>query len=221
MNIWEPIILSLKVATISTIFTLIIGTFFAHIFTKYNFPFKDGLEVIFTLPMTIPPTIVGYLLLILLGRRGPVGIFLEDVFGIRIIFTWVAACIASIVVSLPLMYQSIKSSLQGVNPVYEKAAKTLGVSNIKIFFKITVPLALPGIVSGIVLSFSRALGEFGATLMVAGNIPGKTETIPLAIYYAVESNNKEKANTLMLIVIIFSFINIYLLNKWLKKKRMN
>ncbi|QQK07772.1 molybdate ABC transporter permease subunit [Miniphocaeibacter halophilus] len=221
MNIWEPIILSLKVATISTIFTLIIGTFFAHIFTKYNFPFKDGLEVIFTLPMTIPPTIVGYLLLILLGRRGPVGIFLEEVFGIRIIFTWVAACIASIVVSLPLMYQSIKSSLQGVNPVYEKAAKTLGVSNIKIFFKITVPLALPGIVSGIVLSFSRALGEFGATLMVAGNIPGKTETIPLAIYYAVESNNKEKANTLMLIVIIFSFINIYLLNKWLKKKRMN
>lgn len=221
MNIWEPIILSLKVATISTFFTLIIGTFFAHVFTKYNFPFKDGLEVIFTLPMTIPPTIVGYLLLILLGRRGPIGVFLEEVFGIRIIFTWVAACIASIVVSLPLMYQSIKSSLQGVNPVYEKAAKTLGVSNIKIFFKITVPLALPGIVSGIVLSFSRALGEFGATLMVAGNIPGKTETIPLAIYYAVESNNKEKANTLMLIVIIFSFINIYLLNKWLKKKRMN
>lgn len=136
MNIWEPIILSLKVATISTFFTLIIGTFFAHVFTKYNFPFKDGLEVIFTLPMTIPPTIVGYLLLILLGRRGPIGVFLEEVFGIRIIFTWVAACIASIVVSLPLMYQSIKSSLQGVNPVYEKAAKTLGVSNIKIFLKL-------------------------------------------------------------------------------------
>ena len=221
MEIWEPIILSLKVAAISTVFTLIIGTFFAHIFTKYNFPGKDALEVVFTLPMTIPPTVVGYLLLMLLGRRGPIGIFLENTFGIRIIFTWVAAVIASTVVSLPLMYQSIKSSFQGINPVYERAAKTLGASDKKIFFKVTVPLALPGIISGIVLSFSRALGEFGATLMVAGNIPGKTETIPLAIYYAVEGNNRAKANLLIGIVILFSFINIYCLNKWLKKKRIN
>lgn len=221
MDIYEPIILSLKVATISTIITLILGIFFAHIFRKYNFPFKDALEVIFTLPMTIPPTIVGYLLLMLFGKRGLFGKFLYETFGISIIFTWVAACIASTVVSMPLMYQSVKSAFQGIDPVYENAARTLGASNRKIFFKITVPLAFPGIVSGIVLSFSRALGEFGATLMVAGNIPGKTETIPLAIYYAVETNNQEKANILMLIVVAFSFINIFVLNKWLKKKRLN
>ncbi|MDL2311134.1 molybdate ABC transporter permease subunit [Peptostreptococcaceae bacterium OttesenSCG-928-C18] len=221
MDILNPILLSFKVAIISTIITLILGLFFAYIFVKYKFPFKDVLEVIFTLPMTIPPTIVGYLLLILFGRRGPIGIFLQETFGVSIIFTWVAACIASTVVSFPLMYQSIKSAFQSVNPIYEKAAKTLGASDLKIFFKVLVPLSLPGIVSGIVLAFSRALGEFGATLMVAGNIPGKTETIPLAIYYAVETNNKGKANILVGIVIIFSFINIYMLNKWLKKKRIN
>ncbi len=221
MDILDPILLSFKVAVISTIITLILGLIFAYIFVKFEFPFKDVIEVVFTLPMTIPPTIVGYLLLILFGKRGPIGIFLQETFGISIIFTWIAACLASTVVSFPLMYQSLKSAFQSVNPTYEKAAKTLGASNIKIFFKVIMPLSLPGIISGIVLSFSRALGEFGATLMVAGNIPGKTETIPLAIYYAVETSNKDKANILMGIVIIFSFINIYALNKWLRKKRIN
>ena len=221
MNIFDPILLSFKIATISTFFTLILGLLFAYIFTKYEFPLKDGLEVIFTLPMIIPPTIVGYLLLIIFGKRGIIGGFLYNNFNISIIFTWVAACIASTIVSLPLMYQSVKSAFQAINPVYENAAKTLGASKFKIFTKIIIPLAFPGIVSGIVLSFSRALGEFGATLMVAGNIPGKTTTIPVAIFYAVESNNKEKANILMTIVILFSFMNIYILNKWLKRKRIN
>lgn len=216
-----PILLSLKIAVISTFITLILGLILAYVFTKHEFLFKDGLEVILTLPMTLPPTIMGYILLLLFSRKGPIGKILYNAFDINIIFTWVAGCIAAVVVSLPLMYQSIKSSFLSTDPVYENVARTLGKSEFEIFTKVTIPLALPGIVSGIVLSFSRAIGEFGATLMVAGNIPGKTETIPLAIFYAVESNNRQKANLLMAIVIGFSFINIYLLNKWIKKRKVN
>lgn len=216
-----PIILSLKIALISTFITLILGLLLAYVFTKHEFLFKDGLEVILTLPMTLPPTIMGYILLLLFSRKGPIGKILYNAFDINIIFTWVAGCIAAVVVSLPLMYQSIKSSFLSIDPVYENVARTLGKSEFEIFTKVTIPLALPGIVSGIVLSFSRAIGEFGATLMVAGNIPGKTETIPLAIFYAVESNNRQKANLLMAIVIGFSFINIYMLNKWIKKRKVN
>lgn len=220
-EIMAPILLSLKIAVISTFITLILGLILAYVFTKHEFLFKDGLEVILTLPMTLPPTIMGYILLLLFSRKGPIGKILYNAFDINIIFTWVAGCIAAVVVSLPLMYQSIKSSFLSTDPVYENVARTLGKSEFEIFTKITIPLALPGIVSGIVLSFSRAIGEFGATLMVAGNIPGKTETIPLAIFYAVESNNRQKANLLMAIVIGFSFINIYLLNKWIKKRKVN
>lgn len=220
-EIITPIMLSLKIAFISTFITLILGLILAYVFTKHEFLFKDGLEVILTLPMTLPPTIMGYILLLLFSRKGPIGRILYNVFDINVIFTWVAGCIAAVVVSLPLMYQSIKSSFLSTDPVYENVARTLGKSEFEIFTKVTIPLALPGIVSGIVLSFSRAIGEFGATLMVAGNIPGKTETIPLAIFYAVESNNRQKANLLMAIVIGFSFINIYLLNKWIKKRKVN
>ncbi|WP_237036220.1 molybdate ABC transporter permease subunit [Mediannikoviicoccus vaginalis] len=220
-EIMAPILLSLKIAVISTFITLILGLILAYVFTKHEFLFKDGLEVILTLPMTLPPTIMGYILLLLFSRKGPIGRILYNAFDINVIFTWVAGCIAAVVVSLPLMYQSIKSSFLSTDPVYENVARTLGKSEFEIFTKVTIPLALPGIVSGIVLSFSRAIGEFGATLMVAGNIPGKTETIPLAIFYAVESNNRQKANLLMAIVIGFSFINIYLLNKWIKKRKVN
>lgn len=220
-EIITPILLSLKIAFISTFITLILGLILAYVFTKHEFLFKDGLEVILTLPMTLPPTIMGYILLLLFSRKGPIGRILYNAFDINVIFTWVAGCIAAVVVSLPLMYQSIKSSFLSTDPVYENVARTLGKSEFEIFTKVTIPLALPGIVSGIVLSFSRAIGEFGATLMVAGNIPGKTETIPLAIFYAVESNNRQKANLLMAIVIGFSFINIYLLNKWIKKRKVN
>lgn len=220
-EIIAPILLSLKIALISTFITLILGLLLAYVFTKHEFLFKDGLEVILTLPMTLPPTIMGYILLLLFSRKGPIGKILYNAFDINVIFTWVAGCIAAVVVSLPLMYQSIKSSFLSTDPVYENVARTLGKSEFEIFTKVTIPLALPGIVSGIVLSFSRAIGEFGATLMVAGNIPGKTETIPLAIFYAVESNNRQKANLLMAIVIGFSFINIYMLNKWIKKRKVN
>jgi molybdate transport system permease protein len=214
----SPIIISIKVALIATIFTLIFGILLSRIFTKYNFKGKDLLEVLIILPMVLPPTVVGYGLLILIGRRGPIGRFLTDAFGISLVFTWIAACIAATIVSLPLMYQSCKAAFLNVNENYENAARTLGADERRVFWRVTLPLAWPGIVSGIVLSFARALGEFGATLMVAGNIPGKTETIPLAIYFAVESGNTKTANILMGVVVVFSFTLVYGLNSWLKKK---
>ena len=213
----EYIKISIKVALTATIFTLLAGVFLARLFAKHDFKGKDILEVVIILPMVIPPSIVGYGLLISIGKRGLVGKILYELFGVSIVFTWVAAAIAAAVVSLPLMYQSCKSAFQNVNHIYENAARTLGADEQRVFWKVTLPLAFPGIISGIVLAFSRALGEFGATLMVAGNIPGKTGTIPLAIYFAVESGDTRTANILMLIVLVFSFSLIYSLNLWLKK----
>lgn len=217
--IFNPILISLKVAIPATFVTLILGVLLARLFTRYDFKLRDILEVILILPMVLPPSVTGYGLLILTGRRGPVGKLTYLLFGKDIIFTWVAASMASVVVSLPIMYQSVKTAFLNVDKTYENAARTLGASEEKIFWRITVPLAWPGIVSGLVLAFARALGEFGATLMVAGNIPGRTQTIPLAIYFAVESGDTRTANILMAIVILFSFTAIYGLNMWLKRKQ--
>lgn len=216
--ILDPIILSVKVAGIATIFTFIFGVFLGRLFTKHDFKGKDILECLIILPMVLPPTITGYGLLILMSKRGFLGKFLYSNFGISLIFTPTAACIAATVVSLPLMYQSCKAAFLNVDQVYENAARTLGTSEWRIFLRVSFPLAWPGIVSGIVLSFARALGEFGATLMVAGNIPGKTQTIPTAIYFAVDNGYTKIANTLLAVVVTFSFMLIFALNFWLKKK---
>ena len=214
----EPIFLSLRIATIATVFSFIFGVLLAYILNKKNVPGKNIWETIITLPMILPPSVTGYFLLMLLGKRGAIGSALIDLFGFKIIFTWYAAVIAACIVSLPLMYQNVKAAFLNVDPAYEKAARTLGSSEFRIFRTITFPLAWPGIISGIVLAFCRAIGEFGATLMVAGNIPGKTQTVPTAIYYAVENGNTTEANTLVMIMTVFSFVLILSLNKWLEKR---
>ena len=214
----EPIFLSLRIASIATMFSFFLGVFLAYILNKRKIPGKNFWETLITLPMILPPSVTGYFLLILLGKRGAIGSALIDLFGFKIIFTWYAAVIAASIVSLPLMYQNVKAAFLNVDPSYERAARTLGSSEFRIFWTITFPLAWPGIISGIVLSFCRAIGEFGATLMVAGNIPGKTQTVPTAIYYAVESGNSQLANTLVLIMTVFSFVLILTLNKWLEKR---
>lgn len=214
----SPILLSIKVAVIATIFAFLLGVFFAWLVTKKTLPGKNLIETLLILPMILPPSVMGYLLLIAFGRRGIIGRFFLESFDLQIVFTWAAAVIAACVVSLPLMYQNVKSAFLSVNPVYEKAARTLGSGEMKVFFTVTIPLAWPGIASGIVLTFARAIGEFGATLMVAGNIPGKTQTIPTAIYFAVESGNTEMANTLVLVMTVFSFALVFGLNAWLKRK---
>ncbi len=218
MDMIEPIILSIKVALLATAIAFCLGVFFAYLLTKRNVPGKNIWETILILPMILPPSIVGYLLLKLFGRRGPIGAFLLDTFGIQVVFTWIACVIAACVVSLPLMYQNAKGAFQSVDHSYELAAKTLGSSPFKVFRTVTFPLSVPGIVSGIILTFARALGEFGATLMLAGNIPGKTQTIPTAIYYAVVTGKDEKASTLVVIMVCFSFALVFGLNMWLKKR---
>lgn len=214
----SPILLSLKIATIATIFSFVLGVFFAYILNRKRVPGKSIWETLLIMPMVLPPSVMGYLLLIAFGKRGLIGGFLLETFHIQIVFTWVAAVIASCIVSLPLMYQNAKSAFVSLDPIYEKAARTLGSSEWRIFRTVIFPLAWPGIISGIALSFARAIGEFGATLMVAGNIPGKTQTIPTAIYFAVESGKTDMANRLVLIMTVFSFALILALNAWLKKR---
>ena len=203
---------------LATVIAFFLGVFFAYLLTKKKVPGKNIWETILILPMILPPSIVGYLLLKVFGKRGPIGAFLLDTFGIQIVFTWIACVIAATVVALPLMYQNAKGAFQSVDPSYELVAKTLGSSSFKVFRTVTFPLSGPGIVSGIVLTFARALGEFGATLMLAGNIPGKTQTIPTAIYYAVVVGKDEKASMLVLIMVLFSFALVFGLNMWLKRR---
>lgn len=215
---FTPVILSLKVAALATIIAFFLGTFLAYLLTKKNIPGKSIWETFLILPLILPPSIVGYLLLKVFGRRGLIGAFLLDTFGVQVVFTWIACVIAATVVALPLMYQNAKGAFQSVDRTYELAAKTLGSSSFKVFLTVTFPLSWPGVISGIILTFARAMGEFGATLMLAGNIPGKTQTIPTSIYYAVVTGKDEQANTLVLIMVIFSFALVFGLNAWLKKK---
>lgn len=214
---WFPVLFSLKVAFISLVVVTLVGLPVSKLLARTEFVGKDLLEAIITLPLVLPPSVIGYGLLVLIGKNGLIGKLLGEL-GISLVFTWWAAVLASTVVAFPLMYQSAKAAFRNVDPTYEKAARTLGAGELKIFFTITLPLAWPGIVAGIVLSFARALGEFGATLMVAGNIPGQTQTIPLAIYFAVDSGDDVTAQTLVAIITIFSFIVIYGINKWSKKQ---
>lgn len=214
---WHPILLSIRVAIIATIAVTCLGVPLTRLMARKEFYGKDVLEAVITLPLVLPPSVVGYGLLLLIGKNGLLGKALAGV-GMTLVFTWWAAVLASTVVAFPLMYQSAKAAFTSVDVNFEKAARTLGASEVRIFFTITLPLAWPGILAGLVLTFARALGEFGATLMVAGNIPGQTQTIPTAIYFAVESGNDVMAKTLVGIITVFSFIVIFWVNRWAKKQ---
>jgi len=209
MSVLSPLLLSLEVAAIATLCTFCIGLGLAHRSMRLREGRRQTLwgifECIILMPMVFPPTITGYLLLLLLGPKGPFGSILATL-GIEILFTWGAAVIASAVVSLPLLYQACKGALLSVEPQYAAAARTLGLSERRIFWRVTFPLAWPGILGGIALAFARALGEFGATLMVAGNIPGYTQTLPIALYSAVESGRQETANIILAIMLVFSLL---------------
>ncbi len=204
MNLIFPILLSLRVAVVATAFTLVIGLGLAKLFASRAVRLRRVWESLILLPMVFPPTITGYLLLVLFGKRSPVGALLAQL-GLSVVFTWAAAVIASFVVSLPLMFQNCKAALRSVDTQLENAARTLGLREGRVFLRVTLPLATPGILSGTALSFARALGEFGATLMIAGNIPGRTQTIPLALYSAVESGRQAEANILLAVTVALSF----------------
>ena len=211
---FTPLFLSLQIAGIATVIVFVIGVIAARLITRNHFPGKRPLEALLMLPLVLPPTVVGFGLLYLFGRNGPIGHFLLNVFDFQIVFTWVGAVLAAIVVSFPLMYQSAAASFQKYDKTLENAALTMGASKWRVFWTISFPLAWPGLLAGVVLTFARALGEFGATLMVAGYIPNETETIPLAIYFAVESGNTEAAMFWTVSIIIIGFAAILWLNWW-------
>lgn len=217
---WQPVLLSIKVASISVIFVFFLGILAAYIMRMVQIPGKAALESLFTLPLVLPPVVIGFLLLLLVGKQGPIGILLKNYFDIQIIFTQSAAVLAGIVVSFPLMYQSTKAAFEQIDKNLEDAARTLGASEWRVFWTVTIPLSWPGLVSGLVLSFSRTLGEFGATIMIAGNIPGKTQTIPLAIYFATESNDLTTAGIYVIIISLITFSIIFALNHWKGEKTL-
>lgn len=216
---FTPIILSLKVAVAAVTIVVITGIPIAGLMTRKNFPGKDVLESFFTLPMVLPPSVVGFILLWVFGKNGPLGVFLAKFFNLSVVFQLTGAVIAAAVVSFPLMYQSAKAAIEGVDRTLENAARTLGKGELAVFFTITLPLSWPGIVSGFILSFARSLGEFGATLMIAGNIPGRTQTMSIAIYMANEGGDFQTAVTLVLLMTVFSFLVVFWLNRWSKRQQ--
>ncbi|WP_226582385.1 molybdate ABC transporter permease subunit [Halobacillus litoralis] len=214
----SPLFLSLKVACIATTIVFITGTLAARWITRKLFPGKSILESLLLLPLVLPPTVIGFGLLYLFGRNGWIGQLLMEWFGVQIVFSWTGAVIASAVVSFPLMYQSAAAAFQNYNVDLEDAAFTMGASKRKVFFSISFPLAWPGLLAGLVMTFARSLGEFGATLMIAGYIPGKTDTIPLAIYFAVEANRMEEALMWVMIILSLGFSAVLWLNTWSRRK---
>ena len=209
-----PLYLTLKVSVTATFFSVIIGLGLAYLMARRGFWGKGVLDALIMQPLVIPPTVLGYYLLVLLGRSGPLGRFLEDTLGITLVFTWKGAVIAAFVASLPLFVRPARAAIEGVDRNLENAARLLGKTEWEVLKTITIPLAWRGIVAGSVMAFARATGEFGATLMVAGNIPGLTQTLPLAIYDAVQMGNTKMANILVGIITLFSFSVLYFVNRF-------
>ncbi|MDD2620346.1 MAG: molybdate ABC transporter permease subunit [Syntrophomonadaceae bacterium] len=212
-----PVWISLKTAATATIITFCLGIAAARWMAGSSFRGKSIIDALFILPLVLPPTVVGFGLLLLFGRNGPIGQVLMQ-FDRNVIFSWSATVIASTVVAFPLMYQATLAALEQIQPNIEDAARTLGASEWVVFHKITIPLAWPGIAAGTILAFARSLGEFGATLMLAGNIPGKTQTIPLAIYFAVEAGHNSQAVYWVLAILMISLASIAALNYWKKRQ---
>jgi len=194
-----PLGLTLKVAGVATLSALLVGVTLAFLLARYRFRGREWLDAVLTLPLVMPPTVLGYYLIVLVGRNGWIGRWLHETFGISLMFTWQGAVVASAVVSLPLVFKAARAAFEGIDHNLEKAARTLGLSEVEIFLRVSFPLAWRGILAGAMLAFARAMGEFGATLMIAGNLPGKTQTLSLAVYDAVQAGNDQLAATLVLI----------------------
>ncbi|AOZ07978.1 molybdate ABC transporter permease subunit [Cupriavidus malaysiensis] len=195
---WVPLALSLKVAGCATVLNAVLGVAAAFALARWRSRARDVVDALLTLPLVLPPTVLGYYLLVLVGRRGVLGAWLDRL-GIELVFTWQGAVLASTIVAFPLVLKSARAAFEGVDHQLENAARVLGVSEAGIFFRVTLPLAMRGIVAGVLLAFARALGEFGATLMVAGNLPGRTQTLSVAIYEAVQAGDDRTANLLVLV----------------------
>lgn len=209
---YSPLIISIKVAVCATVFTFIAGIIAARLVMGLKGA-KSVIDGIFSLPMVLPPTVVGFFLLIIFGRNSILGNALSAI-GINLLFTWQGACVAASVVSFPLMYRTTRGAFEQVDSNLINAARTLGMSEIQVFFKVMLPMSWPGVAAATILSFARAMGEFGATIMLAGNIPGKTQTMSVAIYTAVQGGNRTLAYKWVAVIMAISFITILLMNYW-------
>lgn len=211
--IWQSLQLSILVVLVSTAVVAVAGLSLAYLLANARFRGKELLDAFLTVPLVLPPTVTGYYLIVLLGRRGFLGSYVYDLTGWSISFTWVGAVIAAVVVSLPLMIKASRAAIESVDRRYEIASYSLGKGRFETFVRVVLPLAKRGVFAGIILSFARALGEFGATLMIAGNIPGQTQTMPLAIYEAVASGDDSNALILAVALTLISVTAIYLTNR--------
>ncbi len=209
----SPALISLKVSCVSTGIIFLLGISSAWWMTKYRGRWQGLLDGILTLPLVLPPTVAGFGILLLIGVRGPVGRFLK-LFDVTIIFSWYAAVIAATVVAFPLMYRTARAAFEQIDVNILNAARTLGVSERKLFWRIAVPLAWPGILAGTAMAFARSLGEFGATLMVAGSIPGKTLTVPIAIYFATSGGDMRVALVWVIVIFAISLTVMIAMNYW-------
>lgn len=217
-NFWFPIKLSLEVATVSVIIVFFFGILFGRFFSRRQFRGKIFIETLFLMPIVLPPTVIGFLLIFLFGRTSPLGALIENLFHQTIMFSPLAAIISSTVVAFPLMYQTVKTGFQQVDRDIEEAARVDGANERNVFLFVTIPLTYKSILTGIILSFARALGEFGATFMFAGNIPGRTQTAPMAIYVAMESGDMNLAWLLVLAIISISLLML-LFTTFLNKQK--
>ncbi len=198
---WFPLWLSLRVAFLSTAIALAAGLWLAYVLANRDFRGKELLDAAVTLPLVLPPTVLGYYLLVLVvGRATPIGRLWESVFGGPLVFTWKAAVVAALLHSLPLLVKSARAAFESVDRSYERAARNLGASEWRLFWRVTLPLAQRSILAAVALAFARSLGDFGVTLMIAGNIPGQTQTLAVAIYDAVEADNTALARVLVIVI---------------------
>lgn len=223
-EIWQPawiaLALSLKVAGWATLLDILFGIALGYVLARFRFPGRDMLDALLTLPMVMPPTVLGYYLLVLIGRNGPIGHWLQQQFGINLIFTWQAAVLAAAVVAFPLVLKAARSAFETVDTQLEDAARVLGVSPVGVFLRVTLPLAWRGVLAGTLLAFARSMGEFGATLMVAGSIPGKTQTLSIAVYEAVQAGQDDTANLLVIITSVTCVVVLVLANKLTPNRRL-
>lgn len=198
---WFPLWLSLRVAVTATVLVLLGGIPLAWLLARHSFPGKELLSALASLPLVLPPTVLGYYLLVMLGNQSPLGRWLSQA-GIPLVFTWRGATIAASVAAFPLLLQTARAGFESIDPRLEDVARTLGRSNLYIFWRVTLPLAWPSILAGVALTFARALGDFGATLMVAGNIPNRTQTMSIYIYDLVQANKMGEANLMVLLMTV-------------------
>jgi molybdate transport system permease protein len=218
---WSALRLSALVVTVATVLVAIVGTGFGFLLARRQFPGKELCDAFLTLPMVLPPTVTGYYLIVLLGRRGLIGRYLYEFTGWTPAFRWQGAVIAAGVMALPIMVKSARAALESVDARYEMVSFSLGKGALETFLRVTLPLASRGLLAGVVLSFARALGEFGATLMLAGNIPGRTQTMPLAIFEAFISGEDREAQTMALVLTATSIVTIYLTNVLTRPAKRN